>query len=78
MVSIYFDLYPLNFIPKEINVNAFEICINLIEKYLTDYTCSENHCNWTKQHLRFQYKASKFNLELIRQNLNKTKTKQKI
>jgi len=68
MVPIYFSLYPLNSIPKEINVNAFEICINLIEKYLIDYTYSEIHCNWTQQPPIFQYEASTFNLELIRQN----------
>jgi len=54
MVSIYFDLYPLNSIPKEINVNAFVIYINLIQKYLIGCTYSEIHCNWTQQRLRFQ------------------------
>ena len=68
MVSIYFDLYPLNSIPKEISGNAFEICINLIGKYLIHCIYSEIHCNSSQQHLRFQYKASKFNLELIGQN----------
>jgi len=38
MVSIYFGLYPLNSLPKEINGNAFEICIVLIKNDLIDCT----------------------------------------
>ena len=52
MISIYFGLYPLNFIPKEINGNAFEICIILIEKYIIDSTYQ-----WLKKFEYIIYKS---------------------